>query len=525
MSLDIASRDLVVLSGVRTAFGTMGGALKKLTATELAVHTAKAALDRAGVSPEDVDHVIYGNVLQTSNDAIYLARHVGLYAGVPQRIPALTVNRLCGSGFQAIVNAAEQILTGQANVVLCGGTENMSMAPHVVHGLRDGARFGKAPKMQDLLWECLTDTNTGLPMAITAENLAEKYDISREEADAYGLLSQERWAAAQAEGRLEAEIVPVELKSRKGTVTFSVDEHPRATTAEGLARLPPVFKENGTVTAGTASGICDGAASLIVADAAWAEAHGCSPLAKITSWGVTGCDPTIMGIGPVPAARRALEVGGLGLSDLALVEVNEAFAPQYLAVERELGLDRSITNVNGGAIAHRPPPGGIRGPHHRDPDPRAEAAGRALRPRIRLHRRGPGHRDRSSKRCRRPVRVERDIVYDWNEHPRETRSGVAPGRAPRRDPARRHPVPLGDRSADRGQGRGGAPAGAARGRQRQRGAPGGRTARRRRQPDPGGAGPRRRSADPGGLCGEHPPQRHPAHHRDQPAPPTYRSRS
>ncbi|MBX2803224.1 MAG: acetyl-CoA C-acetyltransferase [Myxococcales bacterium] len=352
MNLDIARREIVVLSGVRTPFGTMGGTLKKHTATDLAIHSAKAALQAAKVSPEDVDHVIYGNVLQTANDAIYLARHVGLKVGVPQRVPAFIVNRLCGSGFQAIVNAAEQILTGQANVVLCGGTENMSMAPHVTYGLRDGARFGKPPKMQDLLWECLTDTNTGMPMAITAENLAEKYGISREEADVYGLLSQERWSAAQEAGKFEAEIAPMEIKGRKGKVTtFAVDEHPRSSTPEGLAKLPPVFKENGTVTAGTASGICDGAASLVVADAAWAESKGLDPIARLVGWGVSGCDPTIMGIGPVPAAKRAIETSGIGLDQMALVEVNEAFAPQYIAVEKELGLDRSITNVNGGAIA------------------------------------------------------------------------------------------------------------------------------------------------------------------------------
>ncbi|MEO0602156.1 MAG: acetyl-CoA C-acetyltransferase [Myxococcota bacterium] len=351
MALNVATRELVILAGVRTAFGTMGGSLKKLTATELATHTARAALQTSGVSPDDIDHVIYGNVLQTANDAIYLARHVGLHAEVPQGVPALTVNRLCGSGFQAVVSGAEQILTGQAKAVLCGGTENMSMAPHVMYGLRDGARFGKPPKMQDLLWECLTDTNTGMPMAITAENLAEKYGISREEADAYGLLSQQRWAAAQEAGKFADEIVPIELKTRKGPVTFEVDEHPRAATVEGLAKLPPVFKENGTVTAGTASGIGDGAASLVVADGEWAESKGLTPLARLVGWGVSGCDPTIMGIGPVPAARRAFEMTGLGLDDMALVEVNEAFAAQYIAVEKELGLDRSITNVNGGAIS------------------------------------------------------------------------------------------------------------------------------------------------------------------------------
>ena len=351
MQLDIARRDIVILAGVRTPFGTMGGTLKKHTATDMAVHTAKAALEKAGIAPDDVDHVMYGNVLQTANDAIYLARHVGIHAGVPQRVPALTLNRLCGSGFQAVVSGAEQILTGQARVVLCGGTENMSMAPHVTYGLRDGARFGKAPKMQDLLWECLTDTNTGMPMAITAENLAEKYGISRDDADEYGQLSQDRYAAAHEAGKFADEIVPMEIKTRKGTTTFAVDEHPRQSTREGLAKLAPVFKENGTVTAGTASGIGDGAASLIVADGKWAEEKGLSPIARLVGWGVSGCDPTIMGIGPVPAAKRAFETTGLGVSDMAVVEVNEAFAAQYIAVERELGLDRSITNVNGGAIA------------------------------------------------------------------------------------------------------------------------------------------------------------------------------
>src|SRR5688500_6154738 len=201
MPLDIAARDIVILSAVRTPFGAMGGVLKDLTATDLAVPTAKAALERARVAPDDVDHVIYGNVLQTANDAIYLARHVGLKAGVPQRVPALTVNRLCGSGFQAVVCAAEQILTGQASVVLAGGTENMSMAPHVTYGLRDGAKFGKPPKMQDLLWECLTDSYTGMPMAITAENLATKHGISREQCEAYSIMSQQRWAEAQQAGR------------------------------------------------------------------------------------------------------------------------------------------------------------------------------------------------------------------------------------------------------------------------------------------------------------------------------------
>ena len=356
--LDIKNREIVILSGVRTAFGTFSGALKGMTATDMAVPTATAALERAGISAEDINHVIYGNVLQTASDAIYLARHVGLRAGTPRAVPALTLNRLCGSGFQAVVSAAEQILTGQANAVLCGGTESMSQAPHVIYGMRDGAaRFGRPPKMLDTLWECLTDTYTGLPMAMTAENLGEQYDISREDADEYALLSQTRWAEAQEAGRFKDEIIPVELKSRKGTRVFEVDEHPRAATIEGLAKLPPVFKKDGLVTAGNASGIGDGAASLVVADADWAAARGLEPIARLVGWGVAGCDPNIMGIGPAPAARRAFDMTGMSLSDMALVEVNEAFAPQYIAVERELGLDRSITNVNGGAIAQAHPLG------------------------------------------------------------------------------------------------------------------------------------------------------------------------
>ncbi len=352
MHLDIGKRDIVILSAVRTAFGTMSGSLKKLSANDLAVHSAGPALERAGVSPDDVDHVVFGNVLQTSNDAIYLPRHVGLRCGIPARVPALGVNRLCGSGFQAVVTAAQQILTGEARVVLAGGSESMSQAPMVIHGMRDGARFGRPPKTQDLLWECLTDTYTGIPMAVTAENLADQYDISRSDANEYALASQERWAAAQEAGKFSDEIVPIELKSRRGVTVFDTDEHPRPTTIDSLNKLKPVFiKDTGRVTAGNASGICDGAASLVVADAKWAEAKGLEPIARLVGWGISGCDPKIMGIGPVPAAERALEMTGLSLSDMALVEVNEAFAPQYIAVEKALGLDRSITNVNGGAIA------------------------------------------------------------------------------------------------------------------------------------------------------------------------------
>ncbi|MCA9777127.1 MAG: acetyl-CoA C-acyltransferase, partial [Candidatus Eremiobacteraeota bacterium] len=320
-------KDIVIVAGARTPFGKFGGSFKDLTATDLATIASKAALERSEVKPEEIDHVIFGNVLETANDAIYLARHVGLRADVPQRVPALTVNRLCGSGFQAVVTAAEQILTGQANVVLCGGTESMSQAPHVTYGLREGQKFGRPPKMEDLLWECLTDSFTGAPMAITAENLGVKYELTRDEVDGYAELTQKRWKAANDRGFFKNEIIDITLKTRKGEVVFNVDEHPRESPMSTLSALKPVFKKDGLVTAGNASGICDGAASLVVADAKWAETHNLEPIARLVGWGVSGCDPTIMGIGPVPAAKRALEMTGLSLGDMALVEVNEAFAP------------------------------------------------------------------------------------------------------------------------------------------------------------------------------------------------------
>lgn len=351
-SLNVTKRDIVVLSAVRTAFGTMNGTLKGLTATDLAVPTAEAAIAQAGVDASDIEHVIYGNVLQTANDAIYLARHVGLRAGVPIEVPAITVNRLCGSGFTTVVNGAEQILTGQADCVLVGGSESMSQAPHVIHGLRDGQRFGKSPKTQDLLWEALIDSYTGSPMAMTAEKLGAQYDITREQCDAFSYASQQNWAKAQEAGKFADEIVPIEVKTRKGSISFAVDEHPRPqSTLEGLAKLRPVFKENGLVTAGSASGISDGAGSMVLADAAWAEKKGLQPIARLVGWGIAGCDPSIMGYGPVPATKRAFAQTGMSLDDMALVEVNEAFAAQALSVQKALGIDSGVLNVNGGAIS------------------------------------------------------------------------------------------------------------------------------------------------------------------------------
>ena len=343
--------DVVFLSARRTPFGTFCGTLKKHSATDLGVIAAKAALADAGVDEAAVDHVIFGNVLQTSADAIYLARHVGLRAGLPQEVPALTVNRLCGSGFQAVVNGAEQLMTGQAQVVLVGGTESMSQAPHVVRGARWGLPLGKSA-LEDSLWSCLTDSYTGLPMAITAENLAEQYELDQDAVDAYSLESQRRFAAAQEGGRFDAEIVGVPIKSRKGETMFSRDEHNRAdTTLEMLKKLPKVFKKDGVLHAGAASGICDGAAAMVMTTAAFADKLEVAPIGRLLNWGVSGCDPNIMGIGPVPAIRRALERSDSKLEDYDLIEVNEAFAPQVMAVIQELGLPPDKTNVNGGAIA------------------------------------------------------------------------------------------------------------------------------------------------------------------------------
>ncbi|HYS79422.1 MAG TPA: acetyl-CoA C-acyltransferase [Anaeromyxobacteraceae bacterium] len=346
------STDVVFLAAKRTPFGTYGGSLKDLSATDLGVHAARAALAQAGISPERVDHVVFGNVAQTSSDAIYLARHVGLRAGAPVSTPALTVNRLCGSGFEAVVQGARLLAGGEAELVLVGGTESMSQAPLVLRGTRWGWPLGKPPPMEDMLWSALTDSYAGLPMAMTAEKLAEQYRIGQDEVDDYSVLSQKRFAAAQEGGRLAEELAPVELATRKGPVMFGRDEHPRPeTTVEALRKLPKVFKKDGVVHAGAASGVSDGAGALLMATRGWAEKNGKQPLARLVNWGFAGVDPTIMGIGPVAAFQNTLARAQAKLSEFDLFEVNEAFAPQYLAVEKELGLPRDRTNVDGGAIA------------------------------------------------------------------------------------------------------------------------------------------------------------------------------
>jgi acetyl-CoA acyltransferase 2 len=348
------ARDIVFLAGARTGFGTFGGSLKDFSATDLGAIASKSALGRSRVEPKDVHHVVFGNVLQTSADAIYLARHIGLRTGLLLETPAVTVNRLCGSGFEAVAQAAQQILLGESEVVLAGGTESMSQAPHVVRGARWGLRLGPAAPLEDSLWEALRDPSCGLSMAETAENLATKYKISRQAVDCYAARSQTCAAAGWNDGAFTEEIVPVSIKNKKTgqTEEWATDEHMRPTTTpEGLAKLPPYFKKDGVVTAGNASGICDGAAALVVASSRFASERGLRPIGRLISWASAGVDPSIMGIGPVPASRKALSHAGLKLEDMDLVEVNEAFAAQYLAVEQELGLDRERTNVDGGAIA------------------------------------------------------------------------------------------------------------------------------------------------------------------------------
>jgi len=347
-------RDVVFLSGVRTPFGTFGGTLKDHTAIDLAATAARCAVERSGLAPADFDHVVFGNALQTSPDAIYFARHVGLKAGLPIEVPALTVNRLCGSGFEAIVQAAQQILLDESKVVLAGGGESMSQAPHVIRGARWGLRLGPPAPLEDLLWESLTDPQCGFSMAQTAENLAEKYRLTRREVDEFALRSQQLAKQGWDRGAFADEIVAVQVKDPKTRqmVPFASDEHMRpSTTLEGLAKLAPYFKKDGLVTAGNASGICDGAAACVVASEDLVRAKALKPLGRLVGWAVAGVEPKYMGLGPAPAIRKLLHKTGTNLEQVDLIEVNEAFAPQYVAVEKELGLPREKVNVHGGAIA------------------------------------------------------------------------------------------------------------------------------------------------------------------------------
>ncbi|HEX9305710.1 MAG TPA: thiolase family protein [Thermoanaerobaculia bacterium] len=347
----MGSSEIVIVEGARTPMAEYNGSFSDISAIDLGVVAAKEALARAGTDPAEIDHVIFGNALQTSGDAIYGARHVGLKAGVPKEVPALTVNRLCGSGFESIIQGAQRILLGEATTVLAGGMENMSQAPHVIRGARRGLSLGQG-ELEDSLMVALLDSWCGLYMAQTSDRVAAKYGISRQEQDEYALSSQKRAAAAWESCRISEEVVGVDVKSGRKAVRVDRDDHMRPdTTLEALAKLAPSFGKDGQVTAGNASGIVDGAAAVVVTTAENARRKGTKPLGRLVSWAVVGCEPELMGLGPAPAARIALERAGISKEDVDLWEINEAFAGQILGVVRELGLDLAKLNVNGGAIA------------------------------------------------------------------------------------------------------------------------------------------------------------------------------
>src|SRR5204862_3687927 len=354
MNSTLKPDDIAIVSGARTPFGRYCGKLKDFTAQELGAIAAKCAIQRAGLDPAEFDHAVFGNAQQTSGDALYGARHVALRAGLPIETPALTVNRLCGSGMQSIINAAQMIQLGEAGTVVAGGMESMSQAPFVIRG-RDGFSLAPGGKLEDSLMVALLDSYCGLYMAKTAELYGSQHGVTREMQDEFALRSQKCADDAYKAGRIQEELVPVPLKNSKGESTgesLSEDDHRRPqTTMEGLAKLRPAFGKNGTVTAGNASGIVDGGAAVVLMSLEDAGKRGIQPLGRIVSWGIAGVDPKIMGRGPVPATKIALQKAGMTLEHIDLIEVNEAFAAQYLAVEKELGLDREKVNVNGGAIA------------------------------------------------------------------------------------------------------------------------------------------------------------------------------
>lgn len=344
---------IFIVAAKRTAFGTFGGSFKNTSATELQTVAAKAAISAAGLKPEQIDSVNIGHVLTlASTDGAFLPRHTLLKAGIPLDKPALGVNRLCGSGFQAIVNGAHDILVGAADISLTGGVDNMTQTPYVARGIRFGIPLGTSPTLEDALWSGLSDSYCKLPMALTAENLAVKYNIPRDAVDQFALKSQHNWKKGFDAGAFTAEITPITLKVKGKDVEFTVDEHPRPqTTLEGLQKLKTLFKKDGTVTAGSASGICDGASAVIVASEAAIQKNNLKPLARLVGYSVVGVQPEIMGIGPVPAIENLLKVTGKSLGEIDLIEINEAFGVQTLACAKALGLNESILNVNGGAIA------------------------------------------------------------------------------------------------------------------------------------------------------------------------------
>lgn len=347
------TKGIFIVAAKRTPFGAFGGKLVDKTCVDLQEIAAKAALASGKIDPSIIDSVVIGNVISSaSNDAPYISRHVLLRCGIPIPVPALTVNRLCGSGFQSIVNGAHDILLGDSNVVLTGGTDSMSQAPFIIRNTRFGTKLGANYNLEDSLWQSLTDQHIKTPMGVTAENLAAKYNITREEVDRFALQSQQRWAQANEKGYFKEEIAPISLKIKRQDVVMDADEHPKPkTTMETLGKLPTVFKKDGVVTAGSASGVCDGAGAVILASEAAVKLHNLTPLARLVGYGIAGCDPSIMGIGPAPAIRKMLKVSNISLESVDLIEVNEAFGAQALAVQKELKIDNDKFNVNGGAIA------------------------------------------------------------------------------------------------------------------------------------------------------------------------------
>ena len=352
MNNGISDNDVVIVAGARTPFGNFNGVLSELSATDLAVHASEAALKRSGVPAAKIDDIVFGNVMQTSADAIYLARHVGLRIGVPIETPALVLNRLCGSGLQAILTAANSLMLGQSTYALAGGSESMSQAPHVIRGARKGFALGQG-KLEDSLWEALTDSYNQMPMAITAENLAKQFGISREASDEFALQSQERALASQADEYFAQEVTPITIAGPKGSSTVvDRDEGPRAgLSMEKLGKLPARFTKDGVITPGNASGITDGAAAVVLTTVKQAKADGVKWIGRLVSSSVVGVNPDIMGIGPAKSIPRALALAGIKESDLHVMEINEAFAPQVLACLKDMGSDGVRLNPHGGAIS------------------------------------------------------------------------------------------------------------------------------------------------------------------------------
>jgi len=350
---NVLKSGVFVVAAKRTPFGAFGGSLKAFSPTDLQTLASVGALKAGNIAPEIVDSVHVGNVLSASGpDTPYISRHVSLRCGLRTEIPALTVNRLCGSGFQSIINGCQDILVGDAGVVLTGGSDNMSACPYAVRDIRFGTRLGSDPKLEDMMWASLTDLHTKTPMGVTAENLAVKYELTREEVDAFAIRSQQLWGAANEKGVFADEIVPVDIKTRKGVIQMTTDEHPKPQTLLAqIAKLPTVFKKGGVVTAASASGICDGAAAVIIASEEAVAKHGLTPLARVVGYGIAGCDPSIMGIGPVPAIRGLLGKADMKIDDIDQVEINEAFGAQALSCQKELGIDLNKFNTCGGAIA------------------------------------------------------------------------------------------------------------------------------------------------------------------------------